>query len=257
MRQPFHLVTSRPWPFLTGLSAFSCAISLVLYFHTYSFNLWYAWLILPLILIFWFRDIIRESTFMGAHTKEVQKRLKISFLLFIASEVIFFFSFFWAFFHRRLRPGPELGCLWPPIGIVVINPFSIPLLNTAVLLASGFFVTAAHHAIILGKKSTFLWYLFFTILLGVYFTSLQINEYYDAHFTIADSVYGSLFYLITGFHGFHVLVGTMFLFVIWVRGFLNHFSTTHHFGFEAAIWYWHFVDVVWIFLYLIVYIWGS
>jgi len=178
-------------------------------------------------------------------------------ILFILSEICFFFSFFWAFFHSSLVPTIELGSVWPPQGIEVLNPFSVPLLNTAVLLSSGATVTWAHHAIISGKRDEAIQGLFLTLILGALFTSLQVMEYIEASFCIADSVYGSVFFVATGFHGLHVIIGTTFLAVCWFRLLYHQFTRHHHFGFEAASWYWHFVDVVWLFLYVCIYWWGS
>ena len=154
--------------------------------------------------------------------------------MFIASEVMFFFAFFWAFFHRRISPNFELGGTWPPVGVLVLNPFEVPLLNTAVLLASGVTVTWAHHALIEGERNGGLQGLLFTVLLGIYFTFLQAGEYYEASFSIRDSVYGRTFFVATGFHGLHVLIGTRFLLICLIRHYLHHFSSGHHFGFEAA-----------------------
>lgn len=205
----------------------------------------------------WWRDIIRESTFIGYHTSYVVQAHRLGIILFIISEVMFFFSFFWAFFHSALAPTVQIACTWPPPGIEPINPFSVPLLNTAVLLASGFTVTWAHHGLIAGSRKNALQALFITCSLGLYFTKLQLQEYYDAPFTIADGIYGSVFFVSTGFHGLHVIIGTLFLLVCLYRTYAIHFSTDRHVGFEAAAWYWHFVDVVWIFLYLCIYWWGS
>lgn len=256
-RQPFHLVEYSPWPLTGSIGALSLTTGLAAWFHGYGINCIILGIIIILLTILqWWRDIIREGTFLGHHTSLVSNGLRWGIILFITSEVLFFFAFFWAFFHSSLSPTPEIGCCWPPIGITPLNPFSIPLLNTAVLLASGVTVTWAHHRIIEGDRRRTIQALFFTILLGGYFTFLQANEYFEAPFTIADRVYGSTFFVATGFHGLHVLIGSTFLFVCWLRTYLHHFSTGHHFGFEAAAWYWHFVDVVWIFLYLCIYWWG-
>lgn len=161
----------------------------------------------------WWRDVIREGTFQGLHTKPVQVGLRLGMLLFIVSEVMFFFSFFWAYFHRSLRPCHELGRVWPPVGIVPFNPLNIPLLNTSILLASGVRVTWAHFAMIRGSHTATLQRLGLTVLLGVYFSLLQGLEYSEASFSIADSVYGARFFVATGFHGLHVLIGTRFLIV--------------------------------------------
>nr|YP_133779.1 cytochrome c oxidase subunit III [Urechis caupo]AAT12188.1 cytochrome oxidase subunit III [Urechis caupo] len=258
LRHPFHLVELSPWPLTGSIGAFTLVIGLTSWFHNYGTLP----LILGLVLIIatmlqWWRDVIREGTYMGFHTSYVTKGLRWGMILFIASEVLFFFAFFWAFFHKSLAPTPELGCMWPPTGIEPLNPFSIPLLNTAVLLASGVTVTWAHHSLIEQDKHNTTAALLLTVILGAYFTFLQAGEYIEAPFTIADSVYGSTFFVATGFHGLHVLIGSSFLFVCLLRTTANHFSSGHHFGFEAAAWYWHFVDVVWIFLYLCIYWWGS
>ena len=205
----------------------------------------------------WWRDVVREATFQGRHTAIVEKGLRYGMILFITSEVCFFFAFFWAFFHRSLAPSVEIGVTWPPTGISPLNPFLVPLLNTAVLLSSGVTITWAHHRILAGNRTESIQALFLTILLGVYFTALQAWEYLDAPFTIADRVYGSTFFVATGFHGLHVIIGTTFLLVCFLRLVNFHFSAHHHFGFEAAAWYWHFVDVVWLFLYVCIYWWGS
>lgn len=205
----------------------------------------------------WWRDIIREGTFEGQHTKSVQAGLKMGMLLFIVSEIMFFFAFFWAFFHSSFNPNLALGGVWPPIYITTLDPWQIPLLNTCLLLSSGASVTWAHHAIVGGSKFQASVALVFTVLLAIIFTALQGFEYITAPFTISDSVYGSCFYMATGFHGFHVMVGTLFLIVCFCRLNLNHFTREHHFGFEAAAWYWHFVDIVWLFLFITVYWWGS
>lgn len=204
----------------------------------------------------WWRDIVRERTFQGNHTILVLKGLKFGILLFITSEVFFFLSFFWAFFHSRLCPTLELGLHWPPSGVVIFDPFKIPLLNTIILLTSGISITWAHHRLLRNNFNQANKRLILTIILGIYFTFLQGLEYLEAEFTISDSAYGSTFYMATGFHGLHVLIGTLFLLICLLRQYNYHFSNFHHFGFEAAAWYWHFVDVVWLFLFISIYWWG-
>lgn len=257
-RQPFHLVEPRPWPLTSAIGAFLLTTGLTCWFHGQgTICLYLAIVVLILSIYQWWRDVVREATFMGHHTSYVAKGLRYGILLFILSEVCFFAAFFWAFFHRSLLPTPEIGCSWPPTGITPLNPFSVPLLNTAVLLASGVTVTWAHHSIIEGKRKNTIQALTLTVILGAYFTVLQLGEYQSAPFTIADRVFGSIFFVATGFHGAHVLIGSTFLIICLLRTILQHFSTGHHFGFEAAAWYWHFVDVVWICLYLCIYWWGS
>nr|YP_010447003.1 cytochrome c oxidase subunit III [Loxocera sinica]UTM10368.1 cytochrome c oxidase subunit III [Loxocera sinica] len=254
----FHLVDYSPWPLTGALGTMTTVMGMIKWFHQYNMSLFLLGNTIILLTMYqWWRDISREGTFQGLHTLTVTIGLRWGMILFILSEVLFFMSFFWAFFHSSLSPSIELGSTWPPMGIISFNPFQIPLLNTAILLASGVTITWAHHSIMENNFSQTTQGLFFTILLGVYFSMLQAYEYIEAPFTIADAVYGSTFYIATGFHGIHVLIGTSFLMVCLMRHLKNHFSKTHHFGFEAAAWYWHFVDIVWLFLYISIYWWGE
>lgn len=257
-QHPYHLVDQSPWPLTGAISALMMTSGLILWFHTKSLSLLLAGFILLIAtMINWWRDVVRESTFQGWHTAVVEKGLRYGMILFITSEVCFFFAFFWAFFHRSLAPTVEIGVTWPPTGITPLKPFLVPLLNTAVLLSSGVTITWSHHSILAGNRSEAIQALFLTIALGAYFTVLQAWEYLDSPFTIADRIYGSTFFVATGFHGLHVIIGTTFLFICFLRLVNHHFSAHHHFGFEAAAWYWHFVDVVWLFLYVCIYWWGS
>jgi cytochrome c oxidase subunit 3 len=208
-------------------------------------------------MILWFRDVVSEGTYLGNHTAAVQKGINIGFGLFIISEVFFFLAIFWAFFHSAIGPDVEVGAQWPPIGIQTINPFELPLLNTIILLSSGVTVTYAHHSLIQGNRAGTLYGLVFTIILAVIFTALQGIEYTVSSFTISDGIFGSCFYFGTGFHGLHVLIGTIFITVGLWRALAYHLTTNHHLGFEASILYWHFVDIVWLFLYIFIYYWGS
>lgn len=254
---PYHLVDYSPWPFTGAIGVITTVSGIVQWFHQYDITLFALGNFITILTAYqWWRDISREGTFQGLHTFTVTLGLRWGIILFIVSEIFFFISFFWAFFHSSLSPAIELGSTWPPTGIIPFNPFQIPLLNTAILLASGVTVTWAHHRLIEGNHTQTTQGLFFTVLLGVYFTILQAYEYIEASFCIADAVYGSTFYIATGFHGLHVLIGTTFLLVCLIRHVKFHFSSTHHFGFEAAAWYWHFVDVVWLFLYVTIYWWG-
>nr|WGO58021.1 cytochrome c oxidase subunit III [Rhabdoblattella disparis] len=258
MNHPFHLVDKSPWPLTGALGALITMTGLIKWFHQFSNELMFmGMLIMILTMIQWWRDIVREGTYQGLHTKFVTKGLRWGMILFIISEVFFFISFFWAFFHSSLSPTIEIGSLWPPIGVEPFNPLQIPLLNTAILLSSGVTVTWAHHGLLENNYNQALQGLFLTVILGIYFTMLQAYEYFEAPFTIADSVYGSTFFVATGFHGLHVIIGTTFLLTCLLRHMFYHFSSGHHFGFEAAAWYWHFVDVVWLFLYISIYWWGS
>nr|YP_009171531.1 cytochrome c oxidase subunit 3 [Comicus campestris]AJW76386.1 cytochrome c oxidase subunit 3 [Comicus campestris] len=255
---PYHLVNQSPWPLTGAIGALVLVSGLIMWFHKFQMTLFsIGVLIIIMTMIQWWRDITREGTYQGLHTLKVNLGLRWGMILFIVSEVFFFISFFWAFFHSSLSPTIELGVTWPPTGIHPFNPFQIPLLNTAILLASGVTVTWAHHSLMESNFSQSLQGLLITIILGIYFTSLQAYEYLEAPFTIADAVYGSTFFVATGFHGLHVIIGTTFLFICFLRHYMWHFSKNHHFGFEAAAWYWHFVDVVWLFLYISIYWWGS
>nr|YP_010895007.1 cytochrome c oxidase subunit III [Caliprobola speciosa]WJW73520.1 cytochrome c oxidase subunit III [Caliprobola speciosa] len=255
---PFHLVDYSPWPLTSAIGTMTLVSGLVKWFHQYNMSLILLGTTITILTVYqWWRDVARESTFQGLHTYPVTTGLRWGMILFILSEVLFFSSFFWAFFHSSLSPAIELGATWPPLGIVPFNPFQIPLLNTTILLASGITVTWAHHSLMSGNYSQTTQGLFFTVLLGIYFSILQAYEYIEAPFTIADAVYGSTFFMATGFHGLHVLIGTTFLLICLIRHLNNHFSKNHHFGFEAAAWYWHFVDIVWLFLYVSIYWWGG
>lgn len=258
IRHPYHLVDESPWPLISSLGAFFLTTGLVKWFHFISYSLIILGLSITLIVMAqWWRDVSFEGAHQGVHTRIVELGLRWGMILFIVSEVFFFLRFFWAFFHNSLSPSPEIGAQWPPQGILAFNPFEVPLLNTLVLISSGITVTWAHHALMAGNHSNFKNGLLITIVLGVYFTCLQAIEYYEARFRIADRAFGSAFFIATGFHGLHVLVGTSFLLVCYIRGVTSHFRSTHHFGFEAAAWYWHFVDVVWLFLFLVIYWWGG
>lgn len=258
VRHPFHLVDESPWPLLRSIGAFFLTSGLIKWFHKDSSSLIIIGLLIILVVIYqWWRDISAEGANQGLQVKIVELGLRWGILLFIVSEVFFFVSFFWAFFHRRLAPDPQIGSVWPPTGIQVFDPFQVPLLNTLILLASGVSVTWAHHSVIRGNHSSTLTGLALTVGLGIYFSSLQAIEYLEASFRIADRVYGSTFFVATGFHGLHVLVGTTFLLVCLIRLSQAQIRARHHFGFEAAAWYWHFVDVVWLFLYIWLYWWGG
>nr|YP_010022646.1 cytochrome c oxidase subunit III [Muscina pascuorum]QOP39494.1 cytochrome c oxidase subunit III [Muscina pascuorum] len=255
---PFHLVDYSPWPLTASIGAMTTVSGMVKWFHQYDISLFTLGNIITILTVYqWWRDISREGTFQGLHTLTVTTGLRWGMILFILSEILFFFSFFWAFFHSSLSPSIELGTMWPPMGITPFNPFQIPLLNTVILLTSGITLTWAHHSLMESNHSQTTQGLFFTVVLGIYFTMLQAYEYIEAPFSIADSVYGSTFFMTTGFHGIHVLIGTTFLLICLIRHLNHHFSKNHHFGFEAAAWYWHFVDIVWLFLYISIYWWGK
>nr|ATD53068.1 cytochrome c oxidase subunit III [Paphnutius ruficeps]ATV98861.1 cytochrome c oxidase subunit III [Paphnutius sp. EMHAU-15062703] len=254
----YHLVESSPWPIVGSLGVMTLTSGMVMWFHQYNIYLLVVGFLIIITTMFqWWRDVVRESTLQGLHTSSVVIMMSWGMMLFIMSEVFFFLSFFWGFFHSSLSPCVEIGMIWPPKGVLAFDPMSIPLLNTMILLSSGITITWAHHSLLKGYYHQSAQGLFFTIVLGVYFSILQGYEYYESPFTIADSIYGSTFFMATGFHGIHVLIGTMFILISFLRHIKYHFSNNHHFGFEAAAWYWHFVDVVWLFLYISIYWWGS
>lgn len=256
----YHIVDRSPWPYTSGTGAFTMGIGGVMMFRGYS-NGNIILLIGMIIVIWtmkeWWKDIIRESTYIGEHKKKVKQGIKYGGIIFIISEVLFFVSFFWAFFHSSLTPTIEIGAKWPPIGIESMKAYGVPLLNTIILLSSGATATWAHNALIIGNRKELIIGLIITVLLGILFTAIQGMEYYESSFTISDSVYGSTFYVTTGFHGLHVLIGTTFLIVVLIRSINHEFTRHHHYGYEYAAIYWHFVDVVWIVLYVTIYWWGS
>nr|UHA55338.1 cytochrome c oxidase subunit III [Dimorphopteryx sp. 1 GYN-2021] len=254
----FHLVDYSPWPLLGALSTMIMMTGSIKMFNYNISNLFLLGVLIILLIMYqWWRDIIRESTFQGLHTSSVTMGMKWGMILFITSEVFFFVSFFWAFFHSSLSPSIEIGGEWPPKGILPFNPFHIPLLNTLILISSGLTITWSHHSMMNENKKESMMGLLITIILGILFSMLQGYEYLEAPFSMADSIYGSTFFMATGFHGIHVLIGTTFLLINFFRLMNNHFSIFHHFGFEASAWYWHFVDVVWLFLYISMYWWGG
>nr|YP_009002075.1 cytochrome c oxidase subunit III [Pseudocellus gertschi]AGL11937.1 cytochrome c oxidase subunit III [Pseudocellus gertschi] len=255
---PYHMVEQSPWPLMSMFTALMMTSSMIMWFHNTKPLMIMLTLMMMIMTMFqWWRDITREATIQGHHPTKVIKNLKWGMILFIVSEVMFFLSFFWAFFHMSLAPSMEIGSVWPPSGISSFNPLGIPLLNTAILVSSGVMITWTHHSILNNKIKQAKTSLLLTIILGVYFTTLQAFEYLEASFSMADSCYGSTFFVATGFHGLHVIIGTTFLTTCFLRLMNLHFSNKHHFGFEASAWYWHFVDVVWLFLFISIYWWGK
>ncbi len=257
---PFHLVSPSPWPLYTSISLLGLTINAAFAMHLFANSYIFFYISLFLVISsmsLWFKDIIAEGTYLGNHTLAVQKGLNMGVILFIISEVMFFLAIFWAFFHSALTPTVELGSQWPPMGIEPVNPFELPLLNTVILLSSGATITYAHHSLIKGERKGALYGSIFTVVLAMIFTVFQGIEYNVSSFTISDGVFGACFFFGTGFHGFHVIIGTIFLGVALWRIYAYHLTDHHHLGYEAGILYWHFVDVVWLFLYISMYYWGS
>jgi cytochrome c oxidase subunit 3 len=279
----YHLVNPSPWPAFGSLSAFIMAIGAIVWMQTpdngglFGMSGPWAFLIGSAMVLFtfigWWRDVIIEANNGKDHTPVVQLGLRYGMVLFIASEVMFFVAWFWAYFNAAMFPESPMstsgmmvgrvdrtelfGGQWPPAGIETFDPWHLPFLNTVILVTSSFTVTWAHHALRHNDRSTTKLALWITVLLGAIFTCVQVYEYSVAGFGFSGNVYGATFFMATGFHGFHVLVGTIFLFVCLLRLYAGHFKPEQHFGFEAAAWYWHFVDTVWIFLFAAIYVWGS
>ena len=265
----YHLVQPSPWPIVGAVSAFILAVGAVTWMHG-----WVPWLMVIgfagvlYTMFMWWRDVVHEAH-GGDHTPVVQLHMRYGMMLFIASEVMFFVAWFWAFFNAALYPAdPAMAARtelfagqFPPPDVIPFNPWHLPLINTLILLTSGTTVTWAHHSLLHNDRKGLVWGLLLTIVLGVLFTSIQAYEYGHAAFAFSaqngGNVYGSIFFMATGFHGFHVIVGTIFLIVCLFRALAGHFTPRQHFGFEAAAWYWHFVDVVWLFLFVCIYVWGS
>ena len=256
--QPYYVIAPSPWPFLRGVSVAVLALG-------FSWGLsCRAWvgvltraLLLGLFRASWWRDIRREGRLNGTQSETFLPVLRWGVLLFISSEVLLFFSFFWGYLHLRLAPSLRVGRNWPPVGLEAIPCFDLPLLNTLILLSSGVTITASHHSLILGKVSLGRAYLYWTIALGLYFRGVQGLEYLYCSFTLIDRAYGSIFFISTGAHGLHVIVGAIALGVRAVRLTQGQLNKARHFGYEAAVWYWHFVDVVWLVLFRLYYWWGG
>ncbi|MFC4168246.1 cytochrome c oxidase subunit 3 [Teichococcus aestuarii] len=261
-KHPYHLVDPSPWPLTSSFAAGAMLLGIILWAHYGTRWVFFVGLIGVLASMYlWFRDVVREARTPGIHTPVVRLGMRYGMMLFIASEVMFFVAFFWAYFHFALYPEHVAGAekaIWPPAGIHTFDPFHLPLLNTLILLLSGCTVTWAHHALLENDRKGMLQGLGLTVLLGITFTFFQAVEYAEAPFAFSGGgIYPSVFFLATGFHGFHVIVGTIFLAVCWFRAWKGHFTPQRHFGFEAAAWYWHFVDVVWLFLFVCIYVLGA
>lgn len=280
----YHILEPSPWPLVTSLSVLITALGFVFWRHEQISSLIFGFGVIALLfsVTAWWSDVTNEAEHKGDHTPVVQLHHRYGMVMFIASEVMFFVAWFWAFFDSALFPGELVrtlgdtavadaplgaikqylrteftGGVWPPHELEVFDAWRLPLLNTCILLLSGCTLTYSHHALIQNHRKDFLAGLGATIILGLVFTALQVVEYMEAPFAFKESIYGATFFMATGFHGFHVVMGTVFLIVCFIRGAKGHFKPNHHFGFEAAAWYWHFVDVVWLFLFIAVYVWGN
>ena len=261
----YHLVNPSPWPALGGLSAFILAIGGIMWMRDVTPWVFLIGFVGVLYTMFaWWSDVIAEANGVD-HTPVVQLHHRYGMILFIASEVMFFVAWFWAYFDIffRFDDVEQVGRViatgghWPPTGIDLFDPWHLPLFNTLILLTSGTTVTWAHHALLHNDRQGLKWGLILTIALGALFTCVQALEYANAGFSFSGNIYGATFFMATGFHGFHVLIGTIFLIVCLMRTMAGQFDDKNHLGFEFAAWYWHFVDVVWLFLFASIYVWGS
>ncbi|HLY05610.1 MAG TPA: cytochrome c oxidase subunit 3 [Rhizomicrobium sp.] len=288
----YHLVDPSPWPIVGSVGAFTMLIGAILWMNSdyHGFGLpvngqpWIFAVGAVLVLYTmagWWRDVIRESVVLGDHTPVVKLGLRFGMVLFITSEVMFFVAWFWAYFNFKLFPHDVGISQWPPSGIVTLDPWHFPLLNTLILLTSSSSVTWAHHAVQHGDRKGTIQGLLVTVLLGLSFSCVQAYEYSHAPFTFGfnhlalqpftdpahallaagvgnfQAIYGSTFFMATGFHGCHVIIGTIFLVVCLGRAIAGQFTPERHFGLEAAAWYWHFVDTVWLFLFTCIYYLGA
>lgn len=249
----YHLVKSNPYPIIASFGSLNLALSFLILFNYRLYYLTFFSIINLMILSFlWWDNILKESNFEGCHGLEAKDILGVGILLFITSELFFFVSFFWTFTHFSLNPSENIR-LFPPLILNPFNPLLIPLLNTLILISSGCSLTVSHHYLIMNnlvKSETFLG---ITILLGISFSGLQLFEYISREFSINRSCYGSIFYIATGFHGLHVIIGRLFL--LWNLISIKSNSCYHHLSLEMSIWYWHFVDVIWLVLYSLIYWW--
>jgi len=261
----YHLVDPSPWPLVASIATFVLAIGGIMWMHDVTPWVFFIGLVGVLYTMYaWWSDVIKESR-QGLHTPVVQIHHRYGMILFIASEVMFFVAWFWAYFDGFLRiddvhqigRAVATGGHWPPLGVELFDPWHLPLFNTIILLTSGTTVTWAHHALLHNDRKGLIWGLVLTIALGALFSVVQFIEYTEAGFSFSGNLYGATFFMATGFHGFHVIIGTIFLAVCLIRALRNEFTSTQHLGFEFAAWYWHFVDVVWLFLFASVYVWGS
>jgi cytochrome c oxidase subunit 3 len=262
LKQPYHLVEPSPWPIVGAFGGGLTLFGIVIAAHYLNFiPLVLGLLVVLAVMFLWWRDVLRESGTPGLHSAVVRLGLRYGMMLFITSEVMFFVAFFWAYFNFALLPEHVAGAataVWPPAGITTFDPFHLPFLNTMILLLSGTTVTWAHHSLLEGDRKGLVTGLALTVMLGIAFTTCQAIEYSHAPFHLyGGGIYPATFFLATGFHGFHVIVGTCFLAVCTVRAARGSFTPERHFGLEAAAWYWHFVDVVWLFLFVCIYWWGQ
>ena len=257
-KHPYHLVDQSQWPILVSMTVFSQAYNTVQYLGRTGDieRIKELGIVLALQVIVWTRDIIREGN-AGSHTVKVERGQKLGFILFVLSEIMQFVSFFWCYLHSSQAPAVEIGAMWPPAGIPVINYMALPLLGTAVLLGSSQVLTISHHAVISGNKSLATTSLQITVIQGAFFLVLQYNEYKYSEFELSDSIFGNIFFFTTGLHALHVIVGVLALGISVIRLARDNYTSEHHTALEQGVYYYHFVDVIWIIVYIIYYWFGS
>lgn len=259
-RTGFFLLTPSPWPLYSSFAVFVMLTGFAAYMNYYAGGLYcffFGILLVALAFVFWCRDLIRELTFLGRSSILIEKNIRWAFWFFIVSEALLFVSFFWAFFHSALEPAIQVGTVWPPMEAIQMNSLEIPIANTIFLLASGAALTWTQYGLIGGQSRDVLFGFTVLFFYAVYFMLSQWHEYVVAFHQVNDSVFGSSMYILTMFHGFHVFIGSLFLFVCLVRFILGHFKTVSYLALTLAAWYWHFVDVVWVLVFLWIYLWGT
>lgn len=255
----YHLLKPSPWPLTLSISTGIFAIGFIGWNHNYKWGGITALLGITLISIIfsvWSRDTLRESLYLGMHSFTVKKGAMFGFIIFMISETFFFSAFIWAYFYIALNPTVHIGGLWPPLGIKAIDPWTVPLFNTIVLLSSGATVTWSHNAFISEDRKNALQSLLLTIGLGWTFSLLQYWEYKESSFTLSDSAYGTVFFSTLSLHALHIWIGSIWLMVCWIRLFNYQITNLNHLIFEGALLFWHIVDVIWIILFVFYYVWA-
>lgn len=250
----YFLLSPRPWPLILRFQSFLSFLSLLIFFKYSDWqNINFSLILIVSSALFWWFSFRGEMNLEGKNSLNLERGIKFSIILFIFSEVFFFFSFFWSYFHFFLSPSLELGLIFPPEGVLGFDCLNVPLINTLVLISSGVTVTLSHNFLIQNYNKSFSLNLFLTVVLGILFTILQGMEYNSSFFTLGDRRFGTIFFVLTGFHGIHVIIGSLYLAMRLVRSLRITGSKENFIRFEIASWYWHFVDVVWIFLYFFIY----
>lgn len=257
---PYQIVLNSPWPIILSIILLDFFIFVVSIFYNVnhsSFFFHIAFCLTGITLYFWISELIKEGLYIGDHSKIEVSNLTIGFILFVVSEIIIFIILFFSYFYNSFIPAIEIGSEWPPYAIKIINPYSLPLFNTALLYFSGISISISQNYLLTRNKYHTLFFLLFTIILALLFTMVQLYEYKQASFSILDSIYGTNFFVLTGFHGIHVIIGTSLLIISFLRFFFNHFQSNNQVGYHASAIYWAFVDWLWLFIMAFLYIWSS